>query len=130
MGSNKRLDAEMMLAMVLIEREAFLEARLLLEQLLTITRERENRHMNVTLHLLLANCCAQDESWTEWLEHVTTAKQILDATPIIDFDIATYAERAALGAYQANQLSAARIPQAIADAQFDALKTKDDAESE
>jgi tetratricopeptide (TPR) repeat protein len=123
-GSNKRLDAEMMLAMVLIEREAFLEARLLLEQLMTNTRERENRQMNITLHLLLANCCGQDDSWTEWMEHVSEAKRILDEAPIIDFDIATYAERAALGAYQANQLNAARIPQDIADAQFKALKTR------
>ena len=121
-GSNKRLDAEMMLAMVLVERHAFLEARLLLEQLLSIVRHRENRAMTATLHLLLANCCAQDESWIEWTEHVKSAEQILVETPMIDFDIATYAERAALGAYQANQLNAAKIPQAIADLQFATLK--------
>ena len=114
----------MMLAMVLVERQAFLEARLLLEQLLSVARHRENKAMTATLHLLLANCCAQDESWVEWTEHVHFADRILIETPMIDFDIATYAERAALGAYQANQLHAAKIPQAIADKQFAILKRK------
>ena len=78
--------------------------------------------MTATLHLLLANCCAQDESWIEWNEHIQFADQILRETPMIDFDIATYAERAALGAYQANQLNSAKIPQAIADTQFSVLR--------
>jgi hypothetical protein len=112
----------MMLAMVLVERQAFLEARLLLEQLLSIARHRENKAMTATLHLLLANCCAQDESWIEWNEHISFAARMLRETPMIDFDIATYAERAALGAYQANQLNAARVPQSIADAQFSVLR--------
>ena len=111
----------MKLAMVLVEREAFLESRLLLEQLLSIARNRENRRMVATLHLLLAICCSQDDSWIEWSEHVQQADKILRDTPMIDFDIATYAERAALCAYQANQIQAARLPQAIADTQFSVL---------
>ena len=116
----------MKLAMVLVEREAFLESRLLLEQLMTVARHRENRRMVATLHLLLAICCSQDESWTEWTEHVEAADAILRHTPMIDFDIAIYAERAALCAYQANQLNAAQLPQSIADAQFSVLRRAGD----
>lgn len=125
-GSHHRLEAEMKLAMVLVEREAFLESRLLLEQLMTVARHRENRRMVATLHLLLAICCSQDESWTEWTEHVEAADLILQQTPMIDFDIAIYAERAALCAYQANQINAAQLPQAIADAQFSVLRRADE----
>ena len=129
-GSAHVIYAELNLAMVLLARGGFLEARLLIEKVLDTSIAQGRQVIVAAAHVLLLPCLARAREWRAWDTHLAAARALLTELELVDGDIAQHAGLAARLAADQGQHGRATAAVQLAIEHYDALgRTGDAAEA-
>ncbi|RME56579.1 MAG: hypothetical protein D6795_01150 [Deltaproteobacteria bacterium] len=120
-GSRNAIVMKINLALLLLARRCFSEAKTILRDTLDRSGKRPPQALQACLHLALLPCAAAEGAWEAWDEHYRTARALLEQTGLIDPDVAWSAELAGDLALSAGEGQRARQAYGIARRQWEKL---------
>jgi len=109
------------LALVLLARGGYREARRLLQRVAMLTEQQEQLGILGCVQMALASCAAGMEDWVALDDHLERATDLLRVTGMIEPDVAWCAELAAREAAKRGKDDRARRALVLARQQFEAL---------
>ncbi len=113
------------IAILMVERGAYIEARRLIEPALLSTAVRTRPVLAVAAHLVLLAPVAAAGDWAAWDHHVGRAGSMLATTGLVDRDFALLAQLGAEQAVRKGEPDRARSAWGLAYQQHEALGEKD-----
>lgn len=109
------------LALVLLARGGYREARRLLQRVAMLTEQQEELGILGCVQMALTTCAAGMDDWSGWDDHFARATDLLRVTGLIEPDVAWCAELAAELAAQLGEDQRARQALVLARSQYVAL---------
>ncbi len=106
------------LAVLLLQGGDAAQARRLLDQLLRSSDLSDQRSLHSIIRLGLAGCAASQKCWASMEEHFHVARELLDATGLIDAEVAHLAETVARWASEGGELDSADAARQLARTQW------------
>ncbi len=124
-GSPKAVWVELDLSSVLLARDSFLEAHLLLTRALEAAMAQGRRVLELKARINLLSCAAQQRDWPDWDHHVQQIKKTISETGVADIDVALQISIASDLARAGGQLKRASDMLRLAKAQWLAMGRED-----
>jgi tetratricopeptide (TPR) repeat protein len=124
-GAANALFPRLNLALVLLQRRRFDEARALLEQALVTVTRSGRRGLQGCIHANLLPCAAAEADWMAWDHHLEQATELLGDSGLLEEDIAWPACLAGDLAWEQNQAARAQAAWRLAHQQWSGLNNQE-----
>lgn len=120
-GSTDRFICRVNIALLLLERGLFDEAKEILEAERVVLERLGRRGFLGCVHVALLPCSAADEDWEAWDQNQRMALKLLERSPMVERDVAWSARLGGELALKAKKRDRARAAFELALAQYEAL---------
>ena len=124
-GAGDNHVCEVNLALVLLYRNKFSEARQALERALETFTQNSSRMLQGAAHLCLLPCLAHSQEWDAWHHHIEIAQYLIETSNFFDIDLAEVAFLAGNLSEQAKAYAQAHDAYHIASRQWKILERTD-----